>query len=64
MGCCLGQVVAESWDGPMQLNQVYYNGDIPTPPGPISSTEVSEPGMMAIFAIGLAGLAYARRRRA
>lgn len=48
----------------MQLNQVYYNGDIPTPPGPISSTEVSEPGMMAIFAIALAGLAYTRRRRA
>jgi choice-of-anchor A domain-containing protein len=63
-GVVWGQVVAESWDGPMQLNQVYYNGDIPTPPGPISSTEVSEPGMMAIFAIGFAGLAYTRRRRA
>lgn len=30
----------------------------------LSSTEVSEPGMLAVFGLGLAGIGYARRRKA
>jgi len=63
-GVVWGQVVAASWDGPMQVNQVYYNGDIPTPSTAVTNTEVPEPGMLALFGFGLAGLACARRRRA
>lgn len=62
-GVVWGQVVAESWNGPMQVNQVYYNGDIPPPSTPVANTEVPEPGMLALFGFGLAGLAYARHRR-
>jgi choice-of-anchor A domain-containing protein len=62
-GVVWGQVVAESWNGPMQINQVYYNGDIPTPSTPVANTEVPEPGMLALVGFGLAGLVYARRKR-
>ncbi|CAN0529031.1 unnamed protein product, partial [Laminaria digitata] len=61
-GVVWGQVVAESWNGPMQVNQVYYDGDIPMSSGLVSRTEIPEPGMLAIFVVGLAGLAYVRRR--
>ena len=62
-GVVWGQVVAESWNGPMQINQVYYNGDSPTPSTPVANTEVPEPGMLALVGFGLAGLVYARSKR-
>lgn len=62
-GVVWGQVVAESWDGPMQINQVYFDGDVPTTTPPPTSVEVPEPGMVAIFVLGLVGIGFARRKR-
>ena len=62
-GVVWGQVVAESWNGPMQVNQVYFDGTPPSPPVEPDDVAVAEPGVLAIFVLGLAGLGFARRAR-
>ena len=62
-GVVWGQVVADSWSGPMQVNQVYFDGTPPSPPVEPDDVAVAEPGVLAIFVLGLSGLGFARRAR-
>ena len=64
-GVIWGQVAAASWNGPMQVNSVYYDGYQP----PLSGTAVgdipiSEPTGAFVLAIGLFAFAALRRRDA
>jgi len=64
-GVVWGQVVAESFTGPLQVNQVYFDGTPPSPPTEPDSVAVAvaEPGTLAVFALGIIGLGIARRAR-
>lgn len=60
-GVIWGQVVGKSWSGPMQVNQVYYDGTVPeTPVGDIA---VSAPGAVGVLLLGLGAMIRLRRGR-
>ncbi len=62
-GVVWGQVVAESWNGPMQANNVSYGGTVPGfTPNP--TTEVPAPAAAGMMIVGLFAFAGLRRRRA
>lgn len=61
-GVIQGQVVAGSWNGPMQVNEHYFGGDVPTfTPNP--TTEVPAPAAAGVMIVGLFAFAGLRRRR-
>jgi hypothetical protein len=57
-GVIWGQVVGESWSGPMQVNNVTYAGDLP------GGNVVPAPASLALLGTGLVLLAWFVRRRA
>lgn len=62
-GVVWGQVVADSWNGSVQVNQVYYGGDLPGggfTPNP--TTDVPAPAGAGLLLLGLAAFARMRRR--
>jgi hypothetical protein len=54
-----GTLVAASFNGGGELHDYGFRGRLPSDPVP-----VPEPGTLGLMAMGLAGLAVARRRRA
>ncbi len=44
-------------------DEVFFSAAIFSTTEPTTTTQVSEPGMLAIFGLGLAGLGFARRRK-
>ncbi|MEX2454384.1 MAG: choice-of-anchor A family protein [Rhodospirillaceae bacterium] len=69
-GVIWGQVVANNWNGPMQVNEVYYGGTVPggspTPtPNPVDDPiAVNAPAAAGLMLLGLVALAGLRRRSA
>ena len=61
-GVVWGQVVAASWNVPMQVNEVDYGGEVPgftlNP-----TAEVPAPAAAGVIAVGLFAFAGLRRRR-
>jgi choice-of-anchor A domain-containing protein len=51
-----GTIIAESWNGGMQINNYLFNDDFPPAPVP-------EPSTFLLFGAGLAGFALWRRKR-
>ena len=51
-----GTIIAESWNGGMQINNCLFNDDFPPAPVP-------EPSTLLLFGAGLAGFALWRRKR-
>jgi choice-of-anchor A domain-containing protein/MYXO-CTERM domain-containing protein len=62
-GVVWGQVVADSWTGPMQVNDYPFEGEVPVNEEPGEEVTVAEPGQAAIVLLAVAGLAAVRRRR-
>jgi choice-of-anchor A domain-containing protein len=63
-GVVWGQVVAGSWNGPMQVNDVPYEGPFPEPPQPPTpDTELPAPASIAVMLFGLAAMRRLRRLR-
>lgn len=69
-GVIWGQVVAGSWTGPMQVNEVYYGGYIPptVTPTPVDDpippvASVPAPAATGILLLGLGAIAAMRRRK-
>jgi choice-of-anchor A domain-containing protein len=61
-GVVWGQVVGASWTGPMQVNQVYYDGYAPPPGGPVGDeVAIPAPGALGIVLIGLCAIRRLRR---
>jgi len=52
-----GTIIANSWNGTMELHNLPFDGTTP-PPNP-----VPEPGTLVLFSVGLIGLAGLGRRR-
>lgn len=62
-GVIWGQVVGESWSGPMQVNNVTYSSELPVG-GPPGGNVVPAPASLALLGTGLVLLAWFVRRRA
>jgi choice-of-anchor A domain-containing protein len=62
-GVIWGQLVAASWTGQMQVNQVYYDGYVPATGQPRENVAAPAPATGALFAAGLGFMAWRRRRR-
>ena len=52
-----GTIIANTWNGPMELHNVLFDGDTP------ASAPVPEPGTLALFSLGILGFAGLARRR-
>jgi choice-of-anchor A domain-containing protein len=61
-GVIWGQVIGASWSGNMQINQVYYDGYVPSFGDVRVSVAVPAPPTAALLAPGLAFFAWRRRR--
>lgn len=64
-GVIWGQVVARGWNGPMQVNQVYYGGSLPSgfPPPVGDEVAVPAPAAAGLMLLGLIAMRRLRRRR-
>ena len=62
-GVIWGQVVGASWTGPMQVNQVTYDGYVPATGQSRANSSAPAPATGLLFSAGLALIAWRRRRR-
>lgn len=62
-GVVWGQVVAESWNGPMQVNEAPFEGTVPVTDVTEEIVSIHAPGMTGILGVVAATLILLQRRR-